>query len=57
MLCGGSGVEDRKANSTITKLVLDRNKIGDAGACALANALTATLVTFSSLMHTMCFWS
>ena len=52
MLCV-SGVEDRKANSTITILSLNKNKIGDAGACALANALTATLVTFPH-SHTPC---
>ena len=35
----------RKANGTITKLVLERNKTGDAGASALAESLRATFVT------------
>ena len=35
----------RKANDTITKLDLGSNEIGDAGACALADSLKATLVT------------
>ena len=35
----------RKANGTITKLVLYHNKIGDAGASALAESLRATFVT------------
>ena len=35
----------KKANSTITKLVLERNEIGDAGASALAESLRATFVT------------
>ena len=34
-----------KANRSITKLYLSGNKIGDKGACALADALRATLVT------------
>ena len=35
----------RKANGTITKLVLKRNEISDAGASALAESLRATFVT------------
>ena len=42
---GRPGVQYNKANRSITKLYLDWNKIGDKGACALADALRATLVT------------
>ena len=41
---GTPGVNYCKANRTITVLHLDENKIGDKGACALADALRATLV-------------
>ena len=34
-----------KANTTLTKLHLDYNSVGDAGAVALAEKLTATVVT------------
>ena len=42
---GTPGVKYCKDNRTITELYLDENKIGDQGACALADALRATLVT------------
>ena len=37
--------QHNKANRSITYLVLKGNEIGDKGACALADALRATLVT------------
>ena len=36
-----------EANSALTKLNLERNKVGDAGAVAIAEALKATVVTCS----------
>ena len=42
---GTPGVKYCKAKRTITVLHLDENKIGDKGACALADTLRATLVT------------
>ena len=42
---GRPGVQYNKANRSITELYLYRNTIGDKGACALADALRATLVT------------
>ena len=44
----------RKANATITVMTLHCNKIGDKGATALAECLTATLVTcFSGARDTV----
>ena len=44
----------RKANATITMMYLRSNKIGDKGAIALAECLTATLVTcFSGARDTL----
>ena len=42
---GRPGVNYCKANRSILELYLHENKIGDKGACALADALRATLVT------------
>ena len=42
---GRPGVQFYKANRSITNLNIHTNKIGDKGACALADALRATLVT------------
>ena len=39
------GVQSNKANTTIIRLDLSNNVIGNEGACALADALRATLVT------------
>ena len=38
-------VKDQKANTTLTKLFLSGNRVGDAGAAALADALQATVLT------------
>ena len=44
----------RKANASITVMNLHSNKIGDKGAVALAECLTATLVTcFSGARDTL----
>ena len=44
----------RKVNATITVMYLHCNKIGDKGATALAECLTATLVTcFSGARDTV----
>ena len=40
-------VKDQKANTTLTKLNLFKNRVGDAGAAALAEALKATVLTCS----------
>ena len=40
---GGVAVQDQKANTTLTILSLWSNKVGDAGATALADALQATV--------------
>ena len=42
---GRPGLQKNKANRSITNLDLSNNVIGDKGACALADALRATLVT------------
>ena len=47
-----AAVNDHKANSTLTFLRLDSNKVADAGAAALAEALTATVCRFIS----SCSW-
>ena len=41
---GHHGFLDHQANSTLFFLYLGRNQIGNAGACALADAIKATLV-------------
>ena len=40
-------VKDQKAKTTLTELCLYGNKVGDAGATALAEALKATVLTCS----------
>ena len=40
-------VKDQKANTTLTVLKMGGNKVGDAGATALAEALKATVLTCS----------
>ena len=42
---GIGAVKDHKANTSLTVLLLDRNKVGDAGAAALADALQAMVLT------------
>ena len=39
-------VKDHKANTSLTALWLNCNKVGDAGASALADALRATILTY-----------
>ena len=41
---GMGAVTDHKANGTLTKLDLCKNRVGDAGAAALAEALKATVL-------------
>ena len=43
-----AAVNDHKANTTLTGLGLDSNKVADAGATALAEALKATVCRFIS---------
>ena len=38
-------VTDQKANTSLTKLDLESNNVGDAGAAALADALQARVLT------------
>ena len=48
------GCKNHKANVTITEVELDRNKIGDRGAVALAGAIQALLATvFSCRLHSL----
>ena len=47
-----ASVNDHKANTTLTYLRLNDNKVADAGAFALAEALTATVCRFIS----SCSW-
>ena len=42
---GVAGVQDHKANTSLTDLSLWNNNVGDAGATALADALQATVLT------------
>ena len=50
------GVNDHKANTFLTKLNLDGNKVGDSGATALAQAVKATVATCElHLFQGMCF--
>ena len=42
---GMGAVTDQKANATLTVLYLSFNRVGDAGASALADALKATVLT------------
>ena len=39
-----AGVQDHKANTSLTELNLWNNKVGDAGATALAEAVKATVL-------------
>ena len=49
-----AAVQNCKANKTLTWLRLDDNKVGDAGAAALANALKATVLTCKKCVFTAC---
>ena len=40
-----TAAQDQKANATLTELNLYNNRVGDAGATALADALQATVLT------------
>ena len=51
--------QNSKANSSLAVLHLSYNKVGDAGAVALAEALKATVVTCSHEFREdacVCFW-
>ena len=47
-------VTDQKANTSLTKLDLEYNKVGDAGAAALADALQATILTCKKCVFRAC---
>ena len=47
-------VKDHQANTSLTKLFLDGNKVGDAGAAALADALQATVLTCGQELFQSC---
>ena len=49
-LCVVAAVNDHKANTTLTKLSLRSNEVGNAGATALAAALEATVLTCESVV-------
>ena len=54
-LCVVAAVNDHKANTTLTKLSLDSNGVGNAGATALAAALQATVFdVWSVVVECMC---
>ena len=48
MVSVNAAVQDQKANTTLTILSLSSNKVGDAGASALAGALQATVLALWS---------
>ena len=48
-----AAANDHKANTTLTQLWLQNNKVADAGATALAEALQATVWTCSQWL----FWA
>ena len=47
-------VTEQKANTTLTLLYLAHNRVGDAGAVALADALQATVLTCKKCVFTAC---
>ena len=47
-------VKDHKANATLTKLSLFKNRVGDAGATALAEALKAPVLTCEKCVFRAC---
>ena len=47
-------VTDQKANTSLTKLDLEYNKVGDAGTAALADALQATILTCKKCVFRAC---
>ena len=47
-------VTDHKANATLTELNLYDNRVGDAGATALAEALRATVLTCEKCVFRVC---
>ena len=52
-LCVGMGirlVQDHKANTSLTKLNLSGNKVGDVGATVLAEAVKATVLTCGQML-------
>ena len=49
-----AGVKDHKGNTSLTKLDLRRNKVGDAGATALAEAVKATVLKCVQQLFTAC---
>ena len=47
-------VKDQKANTSLTALHLNGNRVGDAGATALAKALKATVLTCEKCVFRAC---
>ena len=47
-------VKDHKANATLTKLTLENNQVGDAGAAAFADVLQATVFTCKKCVFRAC---
>ena len=47
-------LKDQKANATLTVLNLEHNRVGDAGAAALADALQATVLTSKKCVFRAC---
>ena len=49
-----AAVKDHQANTSLIELNLDNNKVGDAGATALADALQATVLTCKKCVFRAC---
>ena len=47
-------MQDQKANRALTTLWLNENKVGNAGATALADALQATVLTCEPSLSSAC---
>ena len=48
------GVQDHKANTSLTELNLRNNKVGDVGATALAEVVKATVLTCTQCVFRVC---
>ena len=49
-----AGVQDHKANTSLTELILRNNKVGDAGATALAEPVKGTVLTCTQCVFRAC---